>query len=375
MNVAVLGAGNGGCTATADLTQRGFNVNLFESPEFEQNIKPIIKRGGVQFAGAIGTGLVQPKKVTTNMREAIADVDLIMVVTPAFAHQNLARKVAPYLRNQIVVVNPGHTGGAILFAKVLRENGFPGKIRVGETMVLTYICRLIEPGNVKVFHVMKNLLFAAFPSQYTDELYDKFRELYPSIVRGINVLETGLTNLAAVMHPPGMLLNTGWIEFTHGQFKFYFEGITPSVARVVQALDEERLRLMQSVNLKQVPAMQWYYRQGCTPIETNLVYEAFQAGGPDQNLKAPDSLDHRYVVEEVNYGLVPMASIGRMLDVPTPNMDAIIRIASTASQRDFWAEGLTTEKLGIAGMSSQDLNRFLEDGKRESFGGVLYNSR
>jgi opine dehydrogenase len=366
MNVAVLGAGNGGCTATADLSQRGFNVTLFESPEFEQNIKPIIKNGGVQFAGAIGTGLAQPKKVTTNIREAIADADLIMIVTPAFAHNILARKIAPYLRDQLVVVNPGHTGGAISFANTLKENGYAGKIRIGETMVLTYICRLVEPGNVRVFHVMKNLLFAAFPGKYTAELYDEFKKLYAAIVPGVNVLETGLTNLAAVMHPPGMLLNAGWIEFTKGQFKFYFEGITPSVGRVVQALDEERLRLMECVDLRPVPAMQWYFRQGCTPIDTNSVYDAFQAGGPDQNLKAPGSLDHRYVVEEVEYGLVPMASMGRMFHVPTPNMDALIRIASTASQRNFWAEGLTAEKLGIAGLSLQDLKYFLAEGKYDS---------
>ena len=363
MNVAVLGAGNGGCAASADLSQRGFNVNLFESQEFQQNIKPITERNGVQFAGAIGTGLAELHMATTNIREAIEDADLVMVVTPAFAHRILAKRIAPYLHNQPVVLNPGHTGGAISFAKTLKESGFTGEIKVGETMVLTYVCRLMEPGNVKVFHIMKSLLFSAFPSMYTDELYESFRELYPAIVRGTNVLETGLTNLAALMHPPGMLLNAGWIEYTKGGFKFYFEGITPSVARVVDALDAERLKLVQTIGLEPVPATQWYYRQGCTPIETNSFYEAFQAGGPDQNLKAPATLDHRYVIEEVNYGLVPIASIGRMLHVPTPNMDALIRIASTMSRTDFSAEGLTTEKLGIAGLSLKQLNHFVTEGQ------------
>ena len=364
MNVAVLGAGNGGCAASADLSKRGFNVTLFESQEFEPNIKPIIERRGVEFAGAIGTGLAPLRKVTTDIREAVADADLIMVVTPAFAHGILAKKIAPHLRDQPVVLNPGHTGGAIAFAKGLRENGFTGTVRVGETMVLTYICRLAEPGSVKIFHVMKNLLFSAFPSRHTDQLYDIFKGLYPSIVRGRNALETGLTNLAAVMHPPGMLLNAGWIEYTKGDFKFYFQGTTPAVARVMQALDKERLALVEAVGLTPVPAMRWYYRQGCTPIETDSVYEAFQAGGPDQNLKAPNSLDHRYVIEEVNYGLVPLASLGRMLHVPTPNMDALIRIASTTNERNFWAEGLSAEKLGIADMSLHELNQFLEEGYR-----------
>ena len=362
MNVAVLGAGNGGCAASADLSQRGFNVNLFESQDFEQNIRPIAERNAVQFEGAIGTGLAQLKTVTTNIREAVGDADLVMVVTPAFAHNILAKRIAPYLHDQPVILNPGHTGGAISFALALKDNGFKGTIRIGETMVLTYICRLLEPGHVKVFHVMKKLLFSAFPSRYTDELYDAFKELYPSIVRGRNALETGLTNLGAIMHSPGMLLNSGWIERTKGEFKFYFEGITPSVARVVQGLDDERLRLIEAVGLKPVPATEWYYLQGCTPLRTDSIYEAFQAGGPDQYLKAPSSLDHRYVVEEVNFGLVPMASIGRQLGVPTPNMNALITIASTVGHRNFWDEGLTTEKLGMAGLSLENLNRFLSEG-------------
>jgi len=362
MNVAVLGAGNGGHAAAADLTMRGFNVNLYESPEFEENIKPIVKNGGVQFSGAAGEGFARLRKVTTNIKEAIEDVEIVMVVTPAFAHETLAKKCAPYLHGQPVVVNPGHTGGALAFARHLKEAGYAGDLRIGETMVLTYICRMTSPGQVKIFHVMKKLLFSAFPSRLKEEIYRDFRELYPAVVLGENVLDTSLTNLAAVMHPPGMLLNAGWIEFTKGAFKFYYEGITHSVARVAEALDSERLRIMQTLGLKPIPFTEWYYLQGCTPVQAKSVYEALQAGGPDQYLKAPGTLDHRYVNEEVNFGLVPIASLGRMFGVITPNIDALIGIASTMRHVDFWKEGLTAQKLGIAELSLEGLNQFLKDG-------------
>lgn len=362
MNVAVLGAGNGGYASSADLSLRGFNVNLYESPEFEQNLKPIIERGGIEISGAAGTGFAKPKKVTTSIKEAIEDVDLIIVVTPAFAHKFLAKKCAPYLRNQAIVVNPGHTGGALEFAKTLKEEGFRGEIKIGETMVLTYICRIVGPGQVKVFHLMKKLLFAAFPSKHTDELYSMFKELYPAIVPGIHVLETGLTNLAAMFHPSGMLLNAGWIEFTKGAFKFYYEGITPSVARVVEALDQERLEIMKALRLKPIPFTEWYYLKGCTPIKTGSIYEAVQAYEAARSLRAPSGLNHRYVTENIGHGLVPIASIARMFNVPTPNADALIRIGSTINKIDFWKEGLTCEKLGIAGLSLEKLEQFLERG-------------
>ncbi|CRG03753.1 Uncharacterised protein [Streptococcus pneumoniae] len=36
-----------------------------------------------------------------------------------------------------------------------------------------------------------------------------------------------------------------------------------------------------------------------------------------------------------------------MIDVPTPNIDAVIVIASTILERDFFEDGLTVEELGL----------------------------
>ena len=146
-------------------------------------------------------------------------------------------------------------------------------------MVLTYICRVTNPGQVKIFHVMKKLMFAGFPSREGDELYEMFKELYPAITLGKNVFDTGLTNLAAMFHPPGMLLNVGWIEYTKGAFKFYLEGITPSVARVVEAMDKERLEIMKVLELTPISFTEWYYLQGCTPVNVKSVYDSLQARG------------------------------------------------------------------------------------------------
>ena len=64
-------------------------------------------------------------------------------------------------------------------------------------------------------------------------------------------------------------------------------------------------------------------------------------------IKSPPSLDHRYIREDIGYGLVPMAEIGRLLGIKTPVMDALITLASTALGVDFRVEGLTLEKMGL----------------------------
>ncbi len=54
-------------------------------------------------------------------------------------------------------------------------------------------------------------------------------------------------------------------------------------------------------------------------------------------------------------GLVPIASLGDMLGVDTPVTHSLITIASTFKAQDFWAEGRTVEKLGLAGMSPREI--------------------
>jgi opine dehydrogenase len=44
-----------------------------------------------------------------------------------------------------------------------------------------------------------------------------------------------------------------------------------------------------------------------------------------------------------------------MLGVPTPTIDAIIEIASTIGQTDYWEIGRTVERLDIDSLSLRDL--------------------
>ena len=79
-------------------------------------------------------------------------------------------------------------------------------------------------------------------------------------------------------------------------------------------------------------------------------------------IKSPAALDHRYLREDVGYGLVPMREIGRLLGVKTAVMDALITLAATAMAVDFGRAGLTLEKMGLAGITAAKLPALLEDG-------------
>ncbi|MGD9114147.1 MAG: hypothetical protein PVH58_09050 [Desulfobacterales bacterium] len=59
-------------------------------------------------------------------------------------------------------------------------------------------------------------------------------------------------------------------------------------------------------------------------------------------------------------GLAPWSSIGRKWGIPTPNIDAVIRIASTMVGVDYFTKGLTVEDLGIKDMNPKDVKVMLE---------------
>ena len=189
--------------------------------------------------------------------------------------------------------------------------------------------------------------------------------MFPNVIAAANVLETGFSNINAIMHPAGMLGNAGWIEKTGGDFLYYREGITPSIGAWIDALDGERLEIVRALGLTPLRFVDIFHGAGLTTTEardSGSAYQAIHESEPNFTIKSPPSLDHRYIKEDVGYGLVPMAEIGKLLGIETPVMDALITLASVALGIDFRVEGLTLEKMGLAGVAPADLQRILTDG-------------
>lgn len=362
--IAVFGGGNGGCAAAADLTLSGHEVALYSrSPA---TLEPILKKGGLETDGLLGEAFVPLAKVTHDAYDAIKNAELIMVIVPGTGHEYCARLLAPLLtEDQIIFLNPGHTGGSLHFAATLKRDGCDKRIKICETNSLTYGCRLTGPAKVTVYLKAKYLLFACFPGSDLQDVWEKVRPLYPVLRPSLHVLETSLSYLNAILHPAGMVLNTGWIEHTGGDFRFYYEGTTPAVARIIEKVDRERMEIMKGVGLTPMSVLDIFYQAGYTTesaYSTGSVFQAFQESEVNKPRKAPSSLDHRYMDEDVSYGIVPMSEIGRITGVETPVMASLIQIASAMKQLDLRKHGLTLEKMGLSGMKKEQLRKFLLEG-------------
>jgi len=357
----VIGAGHGGKAMAAHLAIMGFPVTLYNrTPAHVEAIKEL---QGIELETADRElrGFGRLRGVTSDLGEALADAEVVMVVVPSSAHRDIAEKAAPFLQDgQIVVLHPGRTCGAIEFAKVLRDRGCRADATVAEAGTFIYACRSIGPAQVRVFGLKNAVPLAALPASRTPRVLEVLSEAYPQFVDGGNVLRTGLDNMGAIFHPALTILNAGRIEDTKGDFQFYIDGVTPSVARVLEVLDRERVTVASALGVKAPTALEWlkmaYDAQG-----TGL-YEAIHNNPGYYGITAPRTLKHRYIFEDVPMSLVPIAALGRRYGVSTRGIDALIRLACILHQTDYWRRGRTLDKLGIEELSVTELTRYVNEG-------------
>ena len=280
------------------------------------------------------------------------------MVLPAFAHEYIAENLAPELVDgQTVILCPGSTGGVLEFKRVLKEKNCTADIKLAETNSLFYAARLEKPGVAVIGGIKKVMPIAALPTSDTDEIIELLKEPYPQLVREQNVLSSDMSNNNAIIHPYPVMLNTGWVEETKGGFKFYYDGISRTIGRMVEALDAERIEICKALGIKvkdiKESMFEYYSASGDTMYEIVRNVKGYAI------VNAPPKLDTRLLTEDIPMGLVPMTEIAKLVNVKTPVMDLAIDLASALLERDFRAEGRTLEKMGISGMSKEDLLEYV----------------
>jgi opine dehydrogenase len=357
----VIGAGHGGKAMTAHLALMGFPTTLYNrTPDRVAAIKEL---GGIDLESSEGgpRGFGKLECVTSSMAEALEKAEMIMVVVPSSAHADVAKACAPHLRDgQIVVLHPGRTCGAIEFAMVLRNQNCTADVTVSEAETFIYASRSDGPAQSRIFRIKEAVPLAALPATRNRLVLDKIHEAYPQYIDGVNVLQTGLNNMGAIFHPALAMLNAGWIESTHGDYQFYIDGVTPSVARVLEALDRERVTVASALGIRGRTALEWLKLAYDTSGED--LYEAVHNQPGYYGIKAPPTLNHRYIFEDVPMSLVPIASLGQHYGVSVHGMDAIIRLACIIHRTDYWRRGRTLEKLGLNNLSVGELTRYVNEG-------------
>lgn len=351
----VLGAGNGGMAMAAHLSIMGFKVNIYNrTPE---NLRGIQWHGGIQLSGEV-SGFGKINIITSDIEEALTDVDILMIVVPASGHRFIAEKCAPYLKDgQIIILNPGRTGGTFEFRKTLVDCKVDKKIFLGETQTFIYASRKMSSASAHIFRIKNEVPLAVLPAYWIPGVLSVIHKAFPQFAPGDNVLKTSLDNIGAVFHPALTIFNTSWIEKTRGNFDFYHDGLSRSLSLILEEIDRQRISVASALGIKVNSAREWLYQ--VYNSYGNDLYEAIQKTFSYKGIKAPSQINHRYIWEDVPYSLVPISSIGKMFRIKSSTIDAVIHLSEILLKKNFWDEGRTVEKMGIENMTVKEIRQLV----------------
>src|SRR5699024_5918309 len=244
MNFTIIGAGNGGQSMAAHLNFLKKNVILYDV----QNdlIDKINKNGGVEAEGVI-EGFA-PVEATSDLNKAMDKPDIIMVTTTGTAHKNVAKSIAPFIKDgQIIMIFPGYWG-ALEFRNTFKELQVNKQVYIAETESLIYTTRAIKPGHVRIRKIKENLEFSTLPSEHGEVVKKSLQDVYPQLTLTDTVLTTTLNNCNPIFHVPITLFNVGRIE-SDNEFFFYPDGGTKSIVKVMEKLDKERLEIGEKLKI------------------------------------------------------------------------------------------------------------------------------
>jgi opine dehydrogenase len=359
--IAVLGGGSGAHAMAADLTVKGFAVNICEAPEFQDSFATTLKRQAITWTDTWGEEKTATlNKATMDFEEAIRNVKYIMMVLPGFGHRRFFDGIMPHLENgQTIVLWPGNYSG-LLFPYMLKENGIDKDITFVEGHTLPWAARLAGPAHIQTFADLTKLLVGTLPVRNTSRVISFLKDIYP-VIPGENILAPSLNNLNPIIHPAGSVLNAGWVDTLQKDYYFYKYGTTLSIGRIIKTIYQEVTKIGAMVSVKMLEYPEEAFRSKSTPM-------AYFAKAPTimdevvARVNGPSSIKHRYVSEDVPCGMVPMSQLARKFDSTVPIIESVIDLASVINQTDYRQEGRSLEELGIANLNKSELDKVLQDG-------------
>ncbi len=359
VKVAVLGGGHGCYAAAAEMSERGYEVWFWRRDAAA--FAPVLETGTITVTDHRGTRDIRVAHPTLSLAEAMAAADVLLIPLPATAQDGLAAELAPHLRDGQVVFLPPGTLGSVVFARAARAAGNDADVSYAETGTLPYLVRKHGPASIAISVYATRLPTGVFPAKNSAYVLSKLKELYPAIEPIEDALSGALMNAGAIIHSPLILMNAGPLEHFDA-WDIHNEGTQPSIRRVTDALDRERIALRAALGYgsPHFPLSDHYAKEGDEWMYGRGAHAKLTDSG-DWREKV-DLLSHRYMREDTALGLTLLMSVGRWAGQPMPIASGLVAIAGAVTGDDLYAGGRTLESLGMADLSRDQMTSFLGHG-------------
>ena len=340
MRVAILGAGNIGFATAALLAYGGHAVTVW-SPSGRGTAA--LAGGELACTGAV-SGTVRVT-VAASAGAALDGAEVAFICAPAYAHPPIIEAAAPHLRAaQTVIIMPAGPLSPLLVAGRCKLVGL-------STTVMT--ARRGAGAEVNIPTIRDRLDLAALPARGNADALALMQALFGDRF-GVqdNLLGIALSNVNPVVHVPLMLGNLSRVD--RAERWPQYDNLTPSVAAMIEAVDAERLAVARAFGLT-VPSVEDHFARSFGVPRGRLADMAAavhaQRGGPP----GPVTLEDRYLVEDVPYGLAFYCTLARIAGVNAPATEACIRLAEAALGRPLAADNRIAAALGLERMDRATL--------------------
>ncbi|CAH7412637.1 2-dehydropantoate 2-reductase (modular protein) [Vibrio chagasii] len=361
MNITIVGSGNAGCAHACMFTEFGHSVNLLKTSYsmHDDNFKRIEKNGFIEyFSKNREKKVAELSMISRDFKKSLKKADVVFIMTQTLQHKRVADLVMEHLdidTTKMIVVVPGYLG-SLYFNKLLRKND---SLIIAEGESTPFDARIIDPGVVEIlFKNVRNAL-GFYPSVKSDIGLSLAKDIIDTYnYKRTNVIESAMHNPNLIVHTIGAIMSASRIEKSGGDFWMYKEAFSPSMWNLIHQLDEEKNFVISSFG-----GITSSYLNECKfRNELNLnqdPYKVFEMYAEEGGPKGPESLDTRFIYEDVPMGLCLLESLSNKLGKETPVASSLINIASCLLNKDFRAIARNLECLGLSEITLEELKEKL----------------
>ena len=344
---AVLYGGAVGLSLFAELLSQSPSTRFFTGNE--QTLKRLVDQGAIRFRGLTNNPVVVPREqIYSDIAACVMDASIIFCAAPAYMHSEMIEKIAPVLQaGQTIVLMPSRVFGGLEVQTEIARNrpDLAKKVHIVELQTVLYATRTAADGTVLMMGRKKQVTCSFLSPSAPDAVTSTLFALIPELTLAEDgYLGTSLNTVGPTLHTIPMVMNAQKIATHVEPLRFYQDLISPEIAEQCMELDQERLTLTRKLGVSGFSILDWI-RSTYGVQETNLK-PALDKISAYASVPAPRTIEHRYLLEDVPYGLVPFASLGEALGISMPVTRETIRSASELLGHNFWDEGRRVENLG-----------------------------
>lgn len=315
MRVAVLGLGRTARAVSAYLMQRSCTVSMWGR---DQALVQELSDKGFHISGYCA-GHYRPK-VCSDIAQAVEGAELLLVMTVAAGHAPVAKRLRGLLeKKQIILIFNGNWG-AYEFYKELESEAAQKHVQIAETGAQLFLADYVEE-RCHIKSIKKEISLATVFPREASCVCSALKNIFPQFKPEKNVLSTSINSSNPVMHTPIALFNITRMENAE-EYSFYADAATRLTLGAVEKIDAERCAVASAVGIQPVSCVDII--NSFWPEKYETLYDAVKKNNAYLTGKGPKTVHHRYLQEDIPFGMVPIAKLGRMYGVATPCIDAML---------------------------------------------------